>query len=167
MKPENLKYELIDYVIKDIKNNIHIYISKILDNNKKVFELEPLKNKSICKEELSSKIDDDFLINDNDKKEKEKAIKTLFECTPFKLSKYSFSESNKEEKKEIENSSIINEKKEEIEVYEASLNSSHNSISSSHISSERSSLNENYESGNIKENESLMEISKTNILEEM
>ena len=96
----------------------------------------------------------------------------MFECTPFKLSKYIFTESNKEdekiEKNEIENSNIINEKKEELEVYETSLNSSHNSISSSHYSSERNSLNENNDFGNIKEtSESLIDISKANIQEEM
>ena len=175
MKPENLKCELSDYITKDIKNNIHIYLSKLLDNNEKVFELEPMKNKNICNEELN-KINDDSIINNKikkeEKEEKEKAIKTMFECTPFKLSKYSFSDSNEEneskEKNDIENSRIINEKIEEEEIYGTSLNSSHNSISSSHISSGRSSLNENTESGNIKDrNEESIEYSKSNIQDTM
>lgn len=176
MKPKDSKVELSDYTTKDIKNNIHLYLSKVLDNKDKAFELVSKKQNFIEKEKLN-KINDSKQI-----KEKEEAIKSIYKSTPFKMPNYNFCEQNIiKDKKFAENNKIdkINEakKKEELEnreIYEKSLDYSLNSFSNldaSSMSSEKDSINESMANiGNIKDGENITiisNLSKTDIQEDM
>ena len=162
LKIDDIKIELSDYITKDIKHNIHIYLSKILDEYDKTFEFDSLKIESNKNKELN-KIQD---INEDIDIEEKNEIESMFQSTPFKLPKYNFFNKDFENEKENDDNINIKEKKEENEkkeeedkiekedekdIYEQSLdNSSQNSYSKiSSISSERSSINET--GGNIKE----------------
>ena len=180
MKPANAKVDLSDYIIKDIKINIHLYLSKNF-HNENSFELEPLKEEFIKFEELNKIVDyranKNIIINNN-----AKDIESLFEFTPLKLKKYEFSEFNKQidanQNNNINSNTSINknDNDEEKEIYgqnDDTDNNSRNSISGylgsniSASSSERYSINENdSEIGNIKkEDENITKLSMTDIQE--
>jgi hypothetical protein len=180
MKPANAKVDLSDYIIKDIKINIHLYLSKNF-HNENSFELEPLKEEFIKFEELNKIVDykanKNIIINNNTKD-----VESLFEFTPLKLKKYEFSEFNKQidanQNNNINSNTSINknDNDEEKEIYgqnDDTDNNSRNSISGylgsniSSSSSERYSINENdSEIGNIKkEDENITKLSMTDIQE--
>ena len=165
MKPNDSQVELSNYITQDLKVNIHMNLANNL-NNENSFELYPLKEEFI-KFESENKIKDNnpknIIINADTKE----AIKSLFKFTPFKLPKYQFTNQNNDKEKSKLNLSDSNSKdnndEEENEVYEKSIeNASLNYISafSDSRSSERSSITDNIEGQNIKE-ESLANI--TNI----
>ena len=176
MKPTNAKVDLSDYIINDIKINIHLYLSKNL-YNKNSFELNPLKEEFIYFEQLNKKNDYNANKNQFINKQTKESIESLFTLTPFKLQNYEFNKielnesSNNNKKKNDDDDDDNDEKseeKEENEIYEQSI--SRNSLNFSNISSssERSSsINENSEFGNIKkedeDDESYINITKTDI----
>ena len=185
MKPSDSKIELSDYVIKDIQNNIYIYLSKLLVDYDKAFEFDySLKKDSKENKELINICDNKEEINNEDiNYETEKDIKNMFKSAPFKMSKYNFikediqvengtnkninNENNKKEKKEIKGEKEEKmDKKDDGYIYEQSLESSSNNSYSNYCSSNtsgRNSINETY--GNIKEEiDESVDKSQSNIL---
>lgn len=178
MKPSEITVQLSDYVIKEIKINIHIYLEKNL-NYLKSFELNPIQEEFINFENKNNRINDvyknkNFSINNKTRD----AIKSMFEFTPFKLPKYDFNFKNKEESiikddekhKNLDNESDSDE--EEKNIYDRSVgHSSRNTFSdigSCSSSSEVASINESTSKpGNIKEgdgDDSKTNLSKSNLL---
>ena len=180
MKPVNAKFELSDYIIKEIKINIHLYLLHNLYNGNS-FELNPLKEELINFELLNKKLDNKVYNNHIINKQTEKAIQSLFTFTPLKLTKYEFNtielnenninnNKNKEKNDDDDNDekSEDNEEKEDKEIYEQSISrNSLTNFSNLSSSSERSSsINENTEFGNIKKEDddiSLVNNTKTDI----
>ena len=177
MKPVSGAVELSDYIMKNIKINIHIYLSHNL-NNVNSFELNPLKEEFNNFEQSNKKINKKIYNNQFINKQAKEAIESLFTFTPLKLPKYDFnnkielndsSKNNIKNKKKNDDDDDDDEKsedKEEKDIYEQSI--SRNSLSFSNVSSssERSSsINENMEFGNIKkeDDESIINITKTDI----
>lgn len=175
MKPSDAKIKLDDYITKEIKMNIHLYLEKNL-KNKKSFELNPLEEEFLKFEETNV-INDDYKKKDKYSNKNftisEDDIKSMFELEPFKLPKMNFNLGNEEQKSLVNNTSISmnnissinndnndnNDKNdEENDIYaKSNYSASHNSLSafsqtSSLSSSERNSINENTQFvGNIKE----------------
>lgn len=174
IKSSDIQVQLSDYILKDIKINIHIYLEKNL-NYLKSFELNPLQEELINFEKNNIITNDfyknkNFSINNNTKD----AIKSMFEFTPFKLPKYDFKEKEEsiiKDDKESDNSDDKSDNEEEEKnIYERSVgHSSHNTISdlqgSMSSSSERASINEsNTNLGNVKVgDESIDNLSKADI----
>ena len=154
MKPIEFKIELSDYAIKDIKNNIHLYLSKILNNCNKVFEFE---FDSLKEDSNKNKLINIYTNNENICIKSENEFKSLLNPIPFKIPKFIFTNQdfeiennyNKKSNNEYIEKKEENEKEENTEeekvIYEQSLiNSSNNSFSNySSYSSERYSINEN------------------------
>ena len=177
MKPSEDSVKLSDYIAKEIKINIHIYLQKNL-NYLKSFELNPIQEEFIKFENRNNRSNDVYKnknISINNKTRD--AIKSMFEFTPFKLTKYNFNLKNGEESiikddKKNENSDNRNDSEEEDDnIYDRSVgHSSRNTISdlqgSFSSSSERASINESTSKlGNIKEgDESINNLSRTNFL---
>ena len=174
MKPVNAAVELSDYIIKDIKINIHLYLSHNL-NNVYSFELNPLKEEFNNFEQLNKKFDNKINNNQFINIQTKEGIESLFTFTPLKLKKYDFnkidlnenskSNINKKDDDDDDNDEK-SEDKEEKDIYEQSI--SRNSFSFSNVSSsseKSSSINENVEFGNIKkeDDESSINITKTDI----
>ena len=61
MKPKDTKIQLSDYITKEIKMNIHLYLEKNL-KNKKSFELDPKQEEFLIFEE-SNKINEEIMNN--------------------------------------------------------------------------------------------------------
>ena len=183
MKPKDTKIQLSDYITKEIKMNIHLYLEKNL-KNKKSFELDP-KQEEFLKFEESNKINEEIMNNKYSNKnftitnEINKEIESMFKMEPFKLPKYTFnnqSNQNIEEQKNkindtsisVNNISSANNDSDEDEIYEksnenASYSSFDFSVASSLSSSGRNSINESSQvPGNIKQS---LEESKTIISE--
>ena len=177
MKPSETTVKLNDYITKEIKINIHIYLEKNL-NYIKSFELNPLQEEFIQFENNNNKINDVYKNNNFSINNKTRdAIKSMFEFTPFKLPKYNFNFKNEEksiinEDEKNENSDDNSDNEEDNKnIYDRSVgHSSRNSISdlqgSFSSSSEVASINEsNTKPGNIKEgDESFTNLSRTNFL---
>ena len=165
MKPDShdIKVEIDEQFLREIKINIHIYLEKNL-NYDKSFELNSLIEE-FKKFEIENKIIDlkpykkikldEKLLNDDTKN----IIKSIFDF-PEKLPKFDFNKEENNNKNEIinnlEKSNINDDKNEEEKIIdELSLDkSSHDSISdlgNFSSSSERNSINEN--EGNIKKSD--------------
>ena len=178
MKPNDAKVQLSNYIIKDIKMNIHICLEKLLKNYKS-FELNPLQEELNIYEESIKRNED---INFRKKKdlnkiltitnEKKDIITSMFQSVPLKLPKYNFIKEEPQEEKQLndnnDKSSINND--EEKDIYDnCIINDTHNSISSynsSLSSSERNSVNENDNNNNISQTmtgniKSAVDLSKT------
>lgn len=175
MKPENVKVQLSDYIIKEIKMNIHLYLEKNLKNNKS-FELNPIQEEFLKFEELNE-INEENLNNKYLNKnltitnETKNEIESMFKFEPFKLPKFNFiNQSNEEQKSLVQNSviSISNSSIMKDEYFEINNDSDvsgdlFSDFSDSSASSERNSVIENTQvGGNIKEktNESKRNISE-------
>ena len=182
IKPNESKYELDDYALKDIKLNIHIHLQNNI-NNIDSFDLNPLKEEFIKYREENEinqhipKKNFNFKINNNNLK---KLIESNFKFTPFKLPKYNFIEKGLEitndtkdentKKSKINNNSSLNNMSSINDDYNFSLDEeSRNSISSagnisntSSQSSEKNSIKEQ-KTGNLKEGEQSFNISAQDI----
>jgi hypothetical protein len=177
MKPSEETVKLNDYVTKEIKINIHIYLEKNL-NYIKSFELDPIQEEFI-KFENSNNIANDVYKNYNfsiNNKTRD-AIKSMFEFTPFKLPNHTFNLKNeeksiiKDDKKHENIDDKSDSEEEDNNIYDRSLgHSSRNTISdlqgSFSSSSERASINESTSKpGNPKEgDESISNLSRTKYL---
>ena len=177
MKPSEETVKLNDYVTKEIKINIHIYLEKNL-NYLKSFELNPIQEEFINFENRNNRTNDAYKnTNFSIHNKTRDAIKSMFESTPFKLTNYNFNLKKKEE-------SMINDKKhensddksdnedEDNNIYNRSVgHSSRNTISdlqgSFSSSSERASINESTSKpGNIKGgDESINNLSKSKLID--
>ena len=177
MKPNEETVKLNDYVTKEIKINIHIYLEKNL-NYLKSFELNPIQEEFINFENRNNKSNDVYKNKNFSINKTRDAIKSMFEFTPFKLTKYNFNLKNEEESiindnKKHENSDDKSDNEEEDNnIYDRSVgHSSRNTISdlqgSFSSSSERASINESTSKpGNVKGgDESLNNLSKTKLFD--
>ena len=162
MKPDvpNVKVNMNEKFLRDIKMNIHIYLEKNLEYDKS-FELNSLINEfKKFEEEMNinikpSKPYKKLKLNKNSLTEE---IKSLFDYLPQKLPKYNFKKEDRIDDKEkstnndISNINDENENEEEKKMNENSLdNSSNDSIvdyESFSSNSDRNSINE--KEGNIK-----------------
>ena len=178
MKPSETTVQLSDYITKEIKINIHIYLEKNL-NYLKSFELNPIQEEFINFENRNNRTNDAYKnTNFSIHNKTRDAIKSMFEFTPFKLPKYEFNFKKEEESiikddKKHENSEDKNDSDEdEKNIYDRSVgHSSRNTFSdigSCSSSSEVASINESTtKPGNIKEgdgDESITNLSKINYL---
>ena len=130
MTPDFTNVELNDYIKKELKIKILIYLNKNL-NSENSFELNPLKEEFIKYDEENNNYiekDYDFYIKDKTKD----VINSMFEFVPFKLPDYNFINIKEDKNNKNANISNINEDDKDISIESVSeepiSNYSNNSI---------------------------------------